>query len=144
MGFELGLFGMAGTNEDAGPAGGAHMGLVYRANNFAVTSHGRAGGIGSADHKIATASIDIGARYYFSTSETAAFIGGGMGLSYLHLVGPNDRDASGLAPFGEVGLEWLRGHHAALGTSLRADVPLFEIGDAYVVPISLNLCVAFR
>jgi hypothetical protein len=145
MGFDMGLFGMTGAHSDAGAAGGIHMGLVYRAGNLGITSHGRAGGIGSGDDKIVTASIDVGARYYFSNGETAAFLGGGIGLAYFNMVNSDkERSGSGIAPFAEVGVDMLRTHHTALTASFRADAPLFSLNSTYLVPLSLNVGVMFH
>jgi hypothetical protein len=150
---DLGLFALTGAHAGAGVAGGLQLGALFRAGNFAITSHGRAGGIGSADNKIATASIDIGARYYLSNGETAGFVGGGAGLAYFNWrtssanSDPYDlpsHEGSGVAAFGEVGLDMFRTHHASFSTSLRADLPLFALDKTYVVPLSLNLGVAFR
>ncbi|HVH44715.1 MAG TPA: hypothetical protein VM925_20320 [Labilithrix sp.] len=156
MGFDGGLFGMTGIGADAGAAGGVHMGLLYRAGSFGLSGHGRAGGIGSGDNKLGTASLDIGARYYFSTGEVAPFVGGGLGLAYFDLscrrsnamAPPCGGDGSGFAGYGLVGMEFFRAHHAALSASLRADAPFFALGSGsdskYVVPLSLNVGFVFR
>lgn len=150
MGFDGGIFGMTGLGASAGASGGIHLGLLYRAGSFGVSTHGRAGGIGSTDDKLGTASLDIGARYYLSTSDVAPFVGGGLELAYFDLSrkSESDLDGSGFGAFGQLGMEFLRSHHAALSASVRVDAPFFELQGAskskYVAPLSLNVGVVFH
>lgn len=150
MGFDGGIFGMTSIGASAGGSAGVNLGLLYRAGSFGVSSQGRAGGIGSSDAKIGLASLDIGARYYLSDAEVAPFVGAGLELAYFDLSRSNGAgiDGSGLAGFGQLGMEFLRSHHAALSTSLRVDAPFFELGSGpqarYVLPISLNIGIMFR
>lgn len=141
MGFEGGIFGMTGLGTEPGSAGGISLGLLYRAGQWGLSGAGRAGGIGSNENKIGTASIDMGGRYYLSNGETSAFLGGGVGLSYFNV---RYDDGSGFAAYGALGVEAFRTHHTAANVSLRADLPMFTVDGDYVVPLSLNLAMVFH
>lgn len=150
MGFDGGIFGMTGLGAASGGAGGVHLGLLYRAGSFGISSHGRAGGIGSGEKKISTASIDFGGRYYLTNADIAPFVGVGVGLSYFELQREKapSLDGSGFGAYGVVGLEMFRSQHAALSASLRIDAPFYELGSAsdarYVAPLSLNVGLVFH
>ncbi len=150
MGFEMGLFGMTGMGAASGASGGVDLGIVYRATSFAVTSRGRAGGIGSSEEKLGTASLDVGGRYYLSSSDTAPFLGAGIELIYLDATrSGSDADGSGMGAFGELGIETLRSNHVALTASLRVDAPFFALqgygtDSLYVAPVSLNAGLLFH
>lgn len=150
MGFQMGLFGMTSAGEASGASAGVDLGLVYRAGSFAVTSRGRAGGIGSSEDKVVTASLDVGGRFYTSSADTALFLGAGLELLYLNLErsGATDIDGSGLGAFGEIGVEALRSNHVTLTASLRADAPFFMLSGhettGYAVPLSLNAGIFFH
>lgn len=163
MGFDGGFFGTTALGAPAGASGGLDLGLLYRAGNLGVSSHGRAGGIGSAKDKIGLATIDVGVRYYLSSSDFSPFVGGGLGLSYFHLsrsatrttdsgaysyTYSSDLSGSGFGAHAVVGAEMLRTHHAAFSVSLRVDAPMFALkggGDSrYVMPASLNVGILFH
>lgn len=150
IGFEMGLFGATSMGEASGGSGGVDLGLVYRAGSLAVTSHGRAGGIGSSKDKIGLASLDVGGRYYLSNGDTAPYAGAGVELLYVDMTrsaGP-DPDGSGLAAFAELGVETLRSHHASLTASIRVDAPFFTLSASnltvYSAPVSLNAGLSFH
>ncbi len=150
VGFDGGFFGTTALGAAAGASGGIDLGLLYRGGSFGLSSHGRAGGIGSAERKIGLATFDVGARLYLSSSEIAPFVGAGLGLAYVSL----SRDAasglegSGFAGHVVVGVELLRSHHTAASLSVRVDTPFFEIASrdasAYVMPASLNVGLLFH
>lgn len=147
--FDGGVFGMTGVGTEAGVSTGLDLGLAYRAGNIGIGGHGRAGGIGSAETKLGTASLDFGVRYHFSDGDFAPFVGAGLGIAYFSLnreVGL--LEGSGLGAHAAVGAEMLRSHHMALSVSLRADAPMFELknanAEAYVVPLSLNIGLVFK
>ncbi len=171
IGFEMGILGMTGVGVDPGFSSGVSLGMVFRLNQLAVTSHGRAGGIGSAANKIGFAAIDVGGRYYFSDEDFAPFAGAGFQFGYFRAnrspepSSQNDIDGSGLAAFGELGIEALRSGRVGLTASLRADVPFFLMEGVknyytyssgtgssqpnagqqqYVLPVSLNLGLVFH
>jgi hypothetical protein len=154
MGMEGGLFGTTAIGAPANASGGVALGLVYRAERFAVSGTGRAGGIGSGDSKIGLASLDLGARYYITASETAPFLGGGFVLGYYKLnreePGVRDIEGSGVGAYAHGGIEFLRTHHTAFNIAARMDMPFYALKTAskseshYVMPLSLNVGVVFH
>lgn len=164
--FDMGINGLTGIGVPFGASAGIGMGLNFRLGQFAVTSHGRLGGIGSSDNKVSSAALDVGGRYYLGEEDTALFAGGGFQFAYFNAVRDTrrDLDGSGLAAFGEVGVETMRTGRIGLIASLRADVPFFDLSrgpdtvydttsrtyiptsgeSRYVVPLSLNLGIVFR
>ena|SRR5688572_8901194 len=166
MGLECGLFGTTAAGSEAGVSGGLALALVYRAERFAVSGSGRAGGIGSGEKQLGLASLDVGARYYLSSSEIAPFIGGGFLLGYYDLGRERGTsvDGSGVGSFVHAGVEVLRTHHTTFSISARADLPFFALASEvpaydysygqgkttyaletrYIVPLSLNVGVLFH
>ncbi len=164
MGFDGGIFGTTGIGSPSGSSAGVDLGLLYRAGNLGLGGHGRAGGIGSNDRKMGSASIDIGARYYLTNGDFSPFVAGGLGLSYFRLNREKEGDlsGSGFGAFAQVGAEMLRTHHTALSVSLRLDTPFYELEgrqtvrneigrtiatnnvSQYVMPLSLNLGLVFH
>lgn len=163
MGFDGAIFGMTGMGADSGSAAGLDLGLLYRAGSFGLGAHGRAGGIGSSDTKLGSASLDIGGRYYLTNSDFAPFAGGGVALSYFQLNRERNSDlkGSGLGAYAQVGAEMFRTHHMALAVSLRLDMPFYELQGStyvysqtgpgsrvedsrYVMPLSLNVGFVFH
>ncbi len=152
MGMDAGLFGATAFGAPANASGGVSLGLVYRAERFAVSGTGRAGGIGSGDSKIGLVSLDLGARYYFSASEIAPFVGGGFVLGYYHLdrerQGGPDLEGSGVGSYAHAGVEFLRTHHTTFSVAARADNPFYNLKGGreshYIMPLSLNVAVLFH
>lgn len=166
VGFDMSIIGMSGVGMDVGMSAGLGLGLGFRLDRVAVTSHGRLGGIGSGDQKLAFGSLDVGARYYFSDEAIATFAGGGLQLAYFDAYSNSHKraDGSGLGAFGEIGVEGLRTGRVGLIASIRADAPFFELErgadvrydpatggmegipreSRYVVPLSLNLGIVLR
>lgn len=164
--FDMGLVGLTSVGVDFGASAGIGMGLNFRLDRFAVTSHGRLGGIGSSDNKTSFASLDVGGRYYLGDEDVAPFAGGGFQLAYFNAIRDGSGiDGSGLGAFAEVGVEALRTGRIGIIGSIRADVPFFDLKNSshygryddttgaylkptderrYVVPLSLNLGIVFR
>ena len=144
------VFGATALGASSGASAGVDVGFHYRAGSFGVGMHGRVGGIGSGDEKLALASIDVGGRLYLTASEIAPYIGAGLGFSYfqLHRKHEASPDGSGVGAFGEVGLELLRAHSVGMAASVRADAPFYALEAAnastYAVPLSLNLGLLFH
>jgi hypothetical protein len=144
------LFGVTALNTSGGASAGVDIGFTYRAGSIGIGAHGRAGGIGSGEEKIALASLDVGGRLYFSSGDTSPFLGAGLGVSHFALSrdrGP-DVKGSGVGAYATLGLEMLRTHHMGFTTSLRADTPFYALEGSslkqYVVPLSLNLGLIFH
>jgi hypothetical protein len=162
MGFEGTMFGMTGVGSESGASAGLGLGLLYRAGNLGASWSGRAGGIGSGEKKLGSASLDVGGRLYASTADFAPFIGGGFGLSYFQLNREieGDLSGSGFGAFVQAGAEVLRSHHTAFSMSIRADLPFYSLqgstetysndgyktnhSTAYVVPLSFNVALLFH
>lgn len=165
-----GLVGMSAFGVDPGSSGGFDVGLLFRASKLSFGGHARAGGIGSGGNKLGFAGIDAGLRYHLSEADTSAFFGSGIGFSYFKVNrGANGRggDLSGSGPgaYLEGGVEFFRTSRTGAALSLRADAPFYAVNsvyteysdysyssrpreitttERYIVPISLNLAIAFR
>ena len=105
--------------------------------------HGRAGGIGSNDTKLAYASADVAGSIHPWDTSVAPFLGTGLVLGYYNDVGP-DRSGSGLGTFLAVGIDAMRNSQIGIRAFVRADVPFFALEGHYVVPLSINVGLAFR
>jgi outer membrane protein W len=156
------MFGTTGVGADAGASAGVAIGLLYRAGSFGASWDGRAGGIGSGDKKIGSATMDVGVRYYLSSAEFAPFLGGGMGISYFNLSNTHasDMSGSGFGGYVQIGAEAFRTHHTGFNVAVRADLPFYKLASessnyssgqetitsesAYVVPLSFNVGIIFH
>lgn len=155
MGLDAALFGTTTAGIGSEGSAGIALGLVYRSGRIALGSQGRLGGIGGQNHN---ASLDAGARYYFSDGDVAPFAGGGVAISAIGVErdADGDLDGAGFGAYGAVGVELLRTHHTSLETSLRVDAPFYALHGysysrsasyaetAYVMPISLNVGLSFH
>lgn len=148
-----GFFGLVGATSatSMGAAGGFDLGLDYRLSHVALGAHGRAGGIGSSDRKLAFVSADIGVRAYPWEGDTAPFLGGGVVLGYFNAIGGDaagferrDRSGSGLGSFAELGVEMFRTARIGFRASLRADLPFYTLDGQYDVPLAMNVGLSFR
>ena len=150
MGLDMGLFGMTSLGQGSGASGGIELGLLYRAGSVGVSALGRAGGIGSDNSKVGTASLDTGIRYYLSSSDFAPFVGAGIELAYFDLSrqSGSNVDGSGIGANALVGVEMLRTHHASFAASVRLDAPFFALRSGnesqYVMPLSFNVGILFH
>lgn len=169
-GAELGLTGMTAMGTDMSASGGVYLGLHFRRERWALVGHGRAGGIGSAEGKLGYAQLDVGGRYFLTDGDVAPFVGLGVGVGYFNVDRParlslGDLSGSGFEASAELGVGILRTSHVGANLSLRADAPFFTLKSAssggyysssssaprepavesrYVVPISLNVALAFQ
>ena len=123
---------------------GFGLALLYRASHYGLFAEGRATGIGSAREKLAELSLGMGGHWFFSDSDFAPFIGGGLQVVGYGL-SKNREAASGLGTFAEVGVAGFRSSKVGVFTAARAAFPLFSIapGQGYVVPLSVNLGLTF-
>ncbi len=166
-GAELGLTGTTAMGTDMSASGGVYLGLHFRRERWALVGHGRAGGIGSAEGKLGYAQLDVGGRYFMTDGDVAPFVGLGVGVGYFNVdrsprTSLGDLSGSGFQTSAEVGVGILRTSHVGANLSLRADAPWFTLKTAssggytssvgreppvesrYVVPISLNVALAFQ
>ena len=133
VGVYFGLVGMTALAMTPSASGGFELGIGFRTGRAMIGGNFRAGGIGSGDHKLGFVSLDFGGRYYLSDSDTAGFLGGGLGVSYLHATGeePGWADESPVGSgFGanlQGGIALFRSSSTAASISLRADLPFFAL-----------------
>lgn len=172
-GVELGLAGATPAGTTFSAAGGAFIGLQFRRERWALAGQARAGGIGSAEGKLVSASVGVGGRYFMTDGDVAPFVGLGVGVGYFHVSRAprgnydDDLDGSGFTASAEAGAAFLRTGHVGATLSLRADAPLFALKSdpitltrydskmkptttivpsesRYVVPLSLNVAITFQ
>jgi hypothetical protein len=138
--------------------------LYYEAERYAVGIDLRVGGSGQSDGDSSLIGLSVGGRYFLNADDISPFVGGGAGIlwigqkrdygttpasssGYYEYEDRTQLRGSGLAAFGEVGVEFLRMHNTRFDALLRADAPFFDLeGDGhhrYTVPISLQLSYSF-
>ena len=152
--FEAGLVGAAALSSLSSVGGGVSLGLSYRRRLIGIIAQGRASGVGSGTDVVGLASLDAGPRLFFSEGDTAAFVGAGIGIGH---VARSSFKGSGLGAYAEVGVEFLRTERFGLSTSLRVDLPTYQVEKTsyyrgaelstqseYVAPLSLNVAIQLR
>ncbi len=160
-GFAGGIIGVTPAGIPTGVGAGAELGIVYEADRFAISAHGRLAGGGSGDGANFTYfNLGVGARYFITDGDVAPYVGGGTGFSAYNATtssggsygqysgGSYNGGGSGMSLYGEAGIEAFRTHRVSMIAGLRADAPLFALSDGgdkrYVVPISLNVGMVFK
>lgn len=149
-GFAGGIIGVTPAGIPSGVGAGAELGMVYEADRFALSLHGRlAGGGSGSDTSFMYFNLGVGARYFLSDGDFTPYIGGGTGFSaYSANTSSNNWGGSGLNLYGEAGIEAFRTHRVSMIAGLRADAPLFAMADGsdkkYAVPVSLNVGMVFK
>lgn len=172
-GVELGISGSTPAGTTFSAAGGMYLGLQFRRERWALAGQARAGGIGSTDGKLVSASVGVGGRYFLTDGDVAPFVGLGVGVGYFHVSRAprgdydTDLDGSGFTASAEAGAAFLRTGHVGAALSLRADAPFFALKSdeitairydskmkatttvipsesRYVVPLSLNVAITFQ
>lgn len=141
--------------------------LYYEAERYAVGLDLRLGTSGTSDGDSSLIGLSVGARYFLNADDISPFVGGGAGILWIgqkRSYGGNTSNqtsgsypeddyrtqlrGSGLAAFGEAGVEFLRMHKTRLDVLLRADAPFFDMeGDGrhrYTIPISLMASYSFN
>jgi hypothetical protein len=161
--FAIGVLGFA--MPDKTWAGyGAFGRVYYEAERYAVSLDLRLGTSANNDGDAGLFGLAVGARYFLNAEDISPFFGGGAGILWLsqkrvHTAGatsggtyaPDFYDtqlnASGLAAYGEVGVEFLRMHRTRVDAALRADAPFFQLEaqgmHRYTLPIALQLSYSF-
>jgi hypothetical protein len=169
-GFAGGIIGVTPAGMGTGVAAGAELGMIYEADRFALSAHGRlAGGASSSDSSFMYFNLGVGARYFITDGDLAPYVGGGTGFSAYNASTGNgssyptgtdqygyttygsnsfNGSGSGMNVYGEVGVEAFRTHRVGMIAGLRADAPLFALSDGsnhrYIVPVSLNVGMVFK
>ncbi len=164
-GFAGGIIGVTPAGIPTGVGAGAELGLVYEADRFAISAHGRLAGGGSGDGaNFMYFNLGVGARYFITDGDVSPYVGGGTGFSAYNAKASDgsttsydgsysyarsyEGSGSGMNVYGEAGIEAFRTHRVSMIAGLRADAPLFALSDGgdkrYVVPISLNVGMVFK
>jgi hypothetical protein len=153
--FGIGLLGFA-LPGDTWSGYGMYGRLHYEAARYAFGLDLRLGGSSDGAGDAALGGISLGGRYFFSEANVTPFAGGGAGILWLGVYreyddgvagGERELDGSGLAGFGEVGIEFMRLHSSRVDILVRVDAPLFDLEgdgrDHYVLPVSLMASFSF-
>jgi hypothetical protein len=140
----LSIIGATSAGVESDVSAGVGLGIHHRTSRYALFGEGRLVGIGSSKSTLSEASVGFGTSIFFSDADVSPFAGGGLQLAYYRL-SQESSGASGLAPFVEAGVAAARSSRVGFSASLRAAVPLFEIGrkDGYALPLSLSLGLTF-
>jgi hypothetical protein len=172
MGFAGGIIGATPLTMSSGFAAGGELGIIYEAEHFALTGHGRlASGSSGGQSQFTYFNLGIGARYFVTDGDIAPYVGGGAGFSVYsmnptgtagngtyddttqsYVPGAPSYNASGMNLYGEVGLEAFRTHRAAMLLGARLDAPLFAVSSTdgnttttkYAMPVSLTVGLIFK
>lgn len=135
----VGLGGVALPFAGVVPKGALEAHGYYETPRLAFGFTGRvAVGDNSRDDKsFSYAGLGLGARYFFSETNTSPFVGGGFALSYVDF---DDGDFSGsgggLGAYAEVGAEFLRLHESRLVVSLRVEAPFYSVQEQFTYDLN--------
>ena len=161
--FAFGVLGVALPDHTWGGYG-VFGRLYYEAARYAVSVDLRLGTSGRSDGDAGLVGVSVGGRYFLNEEDISPFLGGGAGILWLSqrhehsgtTSSSSTYDSSdygtqlhgsGLAAYGEAGVEFLRMHRSRLDAFLRADAPFFRMeGDGfhrYTLPIALQLSYSF-
>lgn len=88
------------------------------------------------DDAFAYASLAGGVRHHLSASDTAFFVGLGIGLDYIQIDTRSEADNGGLAAYVEIGADLLRTHLFGGTIGARLDAPAFVLEGRE--PVFLN------
>lgn len=136
MHFALGLEGMLPPLDmGLGPAPGLIMDLHYEASRIEIGGSVRFGGAATSDTDtyVDFFAASLGARYFFTDSDIAPYLGGGFAWEWLNLVEPSQNFQSnngGGAAYIDGGVELLRTHSAHLAIGARLDLPFFSLNNS--------------
>ena len=156
MGFAGAVIGTTPISVSSGFAAGAELGIVYEADRFALTGHGRlASGSSGGDSQFTYFNLGIGARYFLTENDITPYVGAGAGFSVYNMSNNGDGSSfngNGMNLYGEFGVEGFRAHHAVMFASVRLDAPLFALSESdyngsttkYAMPVSFNLGLIFK
>jgi hypothetical protein len=150
----IGLIGFAYPG-DTWSGYGFYGRLHYEAQHYAIGIDLRLGGSSDGAGDAALAGISLGARYFFTEEDITPFVSGGAGIMWIGLrheyASTLTSDArlsgSGLAGFGDVGMEFMRLHESRFDVLARLDVPFFDLEATghhrYTMPFSIMASFSF-
>ncbi|MCC6901674.1 MAG: hypothetical protein IT377_22075 [Polyangiaceae bacterium] len=128
----LGILGTSAPTENRWMSPGIEFMGYYETPDYGFGFSLRSS-LATGDKSLSGLSASVGGRYFFSQSDTSLFVGGGLGISYLGLRN-NDYESSepsvsgsGLATFGEAGVELMRLHSSRMIVGLRAELPFYSL-----------------
>lgn len=160
----VGVLGFGVPNTDIVTGYGAYGRLHYETPRYSIGADARIGGSVEEQGDGHLAGLSVGGRLFFSEGAIGPFVGGGLGILWLGAYEDraSDEDAwpdrveldgNGLAPYAELGIEFLRLHESRLEVLVRVDVPLFEMEgndldgsdkSRYGLPIALMAAYSFN
>ncbi|HET9953634.1 MAG TPA: hypothetical protein VFQ61_03980 [Polyangiaceae bacterium] len=141
-------------------APGFELSLRYDTPDWVIGSALRYSGGSTKERHSEIFSWGVGGRYMFTHSDAAPFAG--AGLAFETITASQERtsgnstetvfrgDRSGLAVYGEAGVEFLRTHKSRLAAAIRVDAPIFNVSTAYgtntryYLPTSFTLSYSFN
>jgi hypothetical protein len=137
----LGMLGVASPG--GGTGGGAHLGFSAGSDHWSFVGDLRIAGqsfnepaaaavtIFSLDlvkpqpeGKFSYVSLSGGVRHHLLATDTSPFLGAGVALDYI---GQEDASNTGVAAYGELGLDLMRTHVIGGAIALRFDAPAFSL-----------------
>lgn len=150
--FDLGIVGLAVPGTDVVGGAGITFGGSFETEDFAVLADLRFSGGTPSDDSAMFSSIGVGGRYYFTESNWAPFLTGGLAFTHLEVEkkvkleddewdewGHDSSDKGGLGAWVGIGIQALRHYRSRLTLDIRAELPFFEVGEKYYVPITAAL-----
>lgn len=143
--FGMGFVGLAVTGTDVVPGAGFTLRTAYETTDFSVFGDLRLAGGSPRDDTATYFSLGVGGRFFLTDRDWSPFFGVGMGWSALSVRTDRfDGSNTGLATWGEIGVEALRFYETRLSIDLRAEMPLYELDEdggptAYHVPIAFGV-----
>jgi hypothetical protein len=122
--------GVVGAGTFAGTGAGAQLGLSGGSDRWSFLGDLRIAG----GDRFGFVSLAGGARHHFSSTDTAAYVGAGLGLDSLKANSSSD-GRTGAAAYVEVGVDVMRTSTVGGAVGLRVDMPTFAVeedaSDAY-------------
>lgn len=138
--FALGLFTLlAPLNQGVSAAPGIDLDVHHETGDarWEIGGNLLAGGGGpSGGPSLAFFSLSVGGKYFTSDGDFSPYFGGGLAWSFLSLStadGSFNGNGNGIGAYGEVGVQFLRTHHAHLALGARFDLPFYSLGNSYTV-----------
>ncbi|WP_394844752.1 hypothetical protein LZC95_47865 [Pendulispora brunnea] len=143
MHFALGLFGVSPNMKGIAP--GVDFTLHYETADFSVGVGARFAGKTNDSYKMMYDALNIGGRYYLTSTDVSPFLGGGIAWTWLTADGFESNN--GIGAYAELGVELLRTHSAHLAAIARIDVPSYSLERrstaSYYAPASSGMAFTF-
>lgn len=145
----VGLYGMGVLGTDNIGSFGFQLAFTYETPELGIHGAFRSGGAGGGgDDEVTVGEITIGARYFFSQTDTSVFAGGGLSGVTID-IDQNDGYLAntGLGGYGEVGVEMFRLYGSRLSAEMRVTLPFYSVesdggsgvASIYAVPVTVGI-----